>query len=324
MNIASASFCLAFLLASSAFAQKPLLWREPQAIESLDLAGGPGGRRSAPQGPFRFIDRDDSGTSPKITVRDRNRLTWTVKWGPEVKAEAFASRLVWAAGYYVEPVYYVRHGRIEGIRDLGRADKFLSETGSFRDARFELRDPTMGKFVREYDWTWKKNPFVGTRELNGLKLLIMLTSNWDNKDARDNGSNTAILERGSGSDREWIYLITDWGGSMGKWGNFFTREKWDCQGFASQTADFIKKVEAGEVEFGFTGKHDDDFKEGIRIADVRWLLRYVGRISDTQIRAALAASGASQHEVRCFTRAVRARIDELRRVAAPGAVARRS
>ncbi|MGI9105024.1 MAG: hypothetical protein ACR2G4_02120 [Pyrinomonadaceae bacterium] len=29
------------------------------------------------------------------------------------------------------------------------------------------------------------NTFVGSRELNGLKIMLMLTSNWNNKDVRD-------------------------------------------------------------------------------------------------------------------------------------------
>ena len=308
-------FLLCILLTTVTYAQHPLLWRDPGNIEYLDFAAGPGGRANAPRGPYRFIESDDSGTSPKVTVRDMNRRVWTVKWGPEVKAENFTSRLVWAMGYYTEPVYYVRSGRISRIRDLGRADKYVSKNGHFRDARFELRSADAGKFLRQYDWTWKKNPFLGTREINGLKILVMLTSNWDNKDARDNGSNTAIIQRGTGPERQWLYFVTDWGASMGKWGNFFTREKWDCDGFRDQTADFVQKVEDGTVRFGFSGKHDDDFKEGIRPSDIRWLMQYLGRVSDAQLRAALAASGASQHEMKCFTAAVRNRINQLKQVA---------
>jgi hypothetical protein len=306
--------CALLLFTGVGFAQRPLLWHDPGTVEYLDFAGGPAGRAHAPRGPYRFIQADDSGTSPKVTVRDINGKLWTVKWGPEVKAETFTSRLVWAMGYYTEPVYYVRSGRIRGIHKPGRADKYISKTGRFQEARFELRSSAPGRFLPEYDWTWKRNPFVGSRELNGLKILIMLASNWDNKDARNNGSNTGILQRGAGANRQWIYLVTDWGGSMGKWGNFFTREKWDCDGFRDQTPDFIKKLEDGTVRFGFTGKHDDDFKDGIQPRDVRWLMQYLGRVSDAQLHAALAASGASQHELTCFTKSLRRRINQLRSV----------
>ena len=50
----------------------------------------------------------------------------------------------------------------------------------------------------------------------------MLLADWDTKDRRDvaRGSNTAIFEhRVSRWRREARYLITDWGGSMGRWGS---------------------------------------------------------------------------------------------------------
>jgi hypothetical protein len=62
---------------------------------------------------------------------------------------------------------------------------------------------------------------------------------------------------------------------MGKWGNFFTREKWDCKGFRSQTENFIKGVKNDVVEFGYSGQHTDSFKNDIRLTDLKWLLRYV-------------------------------------------------
>ena len=307
------------LLASWALtlhATPQVLWRDPGSVERLDLAGGSGGRTGAPVAPFYFVRNDSSGTSPKVTVRDKTGRDWSVKWGEEVKAETFASRLAWAAGYFVEPVYYVRSGRIFGIhgRDLGRADKFVDKSGRFLDARFELLDRSK-RYLQTTTWTWEKNPFAGSQQLNGLKIVLMLTSNWDNKDARDPSSNTAIVQQGAGNGRRWIYLVTDWGGSMGKWGNVFTRGKWDCDGYAKQTRDFIKKVEDSRVKFGFSGQHDNAFKDDITVRDVRWVMRYLGRLSDAQIRAALRASGADAHEQRCFGRALRARLRQLRQVA---------
>ena len=74
-------------------------------------------------------------------------------------------------------------------------------------------------------------------------------------------------------------MITDWGASMGKWGGVMSREKWDAKGYEKQTSDFIKEVERGLVEFGYSGQHSGDFKKGIRVSDVKWLLTYVGRIT---------------------------------------------
>jgi hypothetical protein len=50
------------------------------------------------------------------------------------------------------------------------------------------------------------------------------------------------------------------------------------------------------------------------VEDVRWLCRYLGRITDAQIRAALDASGASPDERDRFARALHRRIDQLRAV----------
>ena len=109
------------------------------------------------------------------------------------------------------------------------------------------------------------------RELHGLKILVMLLSNWDTKDRRDvaRGSNTAIFEHGCPRwRREARYLITDWGGSMGRWGgNIVTRGRWDPEGFAAQTPQFVAGVENGLVQFGYTGQRTADMSGGIHVED---------------------------------------------------------
>ena len=301
---------LALCAVSITFAAPQVLWHDPGTVERLDFAGGPGGRARAPKPPYRFLRAESSGSAPKVTVRDTAGVTWSVKWGSEVKAETFASRLAWAAGYYVEPVYYVARGRIRGVKDPGRAGKYIDKSGNFTEARFELIDPSK-RYLQKAGWTWEKNPFAGTHQLNGLKIVVMLTSNWDNKDTRDPSSNTAIVQDRS----RMVYMVTDWGGSMGKWGNLFTREKWHCDGYREQTSDFVKAVDGRNVKFGFSGQHDNDFKDDISSRDVRWLMQYLGRVSDAQIRAGLQASGADRHEQQCFTRAIRSRLQQLRQVA---------
>jgi hypothetical protein len=117
--------------------------------------------------------------------------------------------------------------------------------------------------------------------------------------------------------REARYLITDWGGSMGKWGtNIVTRGRWDPQGFETQTPQFVTAVDDGFVYFGYTGQRTADVAESIRVSDVRWLYQYLGCVSDQQLRAALEASGADAQETEQFSRALRARIQQLERAAA--------
>jgi len=294
-----------------------VLWRDPGAVERLDFAAGPGGRAHIPAPPFTFLKEDSSGSYPKVQVRDARGRHWVVKFGRETRAETFASRIAWASGYYVEPVHFVARGVIRGAHDLTRAAKSISTNGEFEDARFQLRDPNV-KFVEGNNWSWTNNPFFGTRELNGLKVLLMLTSNWDNKDARDvdAGVNTGIFQQ-SGNAR-LIYAFTDWGGTMGHWGNLARRSVWKCEDFAEDTPQFIRSVEQGRVKWGYHGQHSGEFSDDIRLSDIRWVLRYVGRISDAQMRQGLRVSGATREEAECFTRELRRRIGMLQQVATYG------
>ena len=293
--------------------QRPVIWRDPGPVENLDFVNGPGGTKHLPQPPFTFVEEDTGGTNPKIKVTDASGRSWGVKWGSEVQGEVFASRLVWAAGYHVEPSYFVPSGKITGVKRLSRAKKYVESDGSFKNARFELKEKGVSKATDKQSWRWDRNPFVGTRELNGLKVMVMLTSNWDPKDQTDSQSNTAIYtKRNTG---EVTYVMSDWGATMGKWGGVLSREKWDCDGYASQTKKFVTGVEGGTVKFGFDGKKASEMKEGIRVSDVQWLLGYIGRITDDQLRAGLKASGATASEVECFTTAIRDRINQLKSTA---------
>jgi hypothetical protein len=311
-------FLLVFAIASTCGAAEPdverMMWQDPGDVERLDLTHGAGGA-TLPQPPYRFLEENTSGTSPKMTVRDANGRTWRVKLGDEVNAQVFASRIAWACGYYSEACYFVRFGHVEGVKNPQRIAAHL-KGGHFLSGCFALNDPAI-RLLKNESWTWENNPFVGSRELNGLKTLMILLSNWDNKDGRDltRGSNTVVLERDLRDRRQWVYAVTDWGASMGKWGGVATREKWDPRGFADQTPHFVVSVLPGRpIEWGFKGQHTSTFGKDIRVEDVRWLMQYLGRVSDAQIRQALDASGAAQTETESFSRAVRERIARLAEV----------
>ena len=309
-----------------------VLWRDPGDIAGRDLTHGPGGPGGTPTAPFRFVEEHLTGSQPCVSVTDAAGRRWRVKWGDEVRSENFAVRLAWACGFFAETTYFLASGQIEGAADLQRAKNCIGDDCRFADARFELDDPRVRKLFEEHSWAWNDNPFVGTRPLQGLKILVMLLSDWDTKDRRDvaRGSNTAIFEhRVSRWRREARYLITDWGGSMGRWGgNIVTRDRWDPDGFAAQTPQFVVAVDEGAVRFGYTGQRTADVAAGITVEDVRWLHGLVGRLTDAQLRQALAASGADPDETDRFTSALRDRITQLGRVcgeirsdAAPSAAA---
>jgi len=128
-----------------------------------------------------------------VEVIDAQKNNWIAKFGSEVNAEVFATRIAWAVGYFVDATYFVPSGKIVGAKKLERARNAIETDGTFANACFELREKN-ATFLKKSGWTWQNNPFVGTRELNGLKIVMMLTSNWDNKDARNDSSNLGILQ----------------------------------------------------------------------------------------------------------------------------------
>ena len=304
-----------------------VLWSDPGDSSSLDFEYGIGGKEQQPQPPFRFVDEDMSGTSPKINVNDSRGIAWNVKWREEARPNTFCTRLVWACGCFVETEYFIPKGRIEGAPGLKRAKSHVSSDGSFVNARFQLRTGPP-HFLKGIGWSWTSNPFSGTRELQGLKILMLLLSNWDAKDSRDRvtapdgdsqqmDSNLAVFEDNQGGVRRYLYADVDWGASLGKWGGVLTWTKWDCEGFEEQTGDFIKGVDDGRIRWGFNGKHRKDLTENISVSDVRWLMQYLGKITDEQIHQGLEASGARPAEIACYSRALRRRIERLRQVASP-------
>jgi len=293
------------------------LWHDPGAVERVDFAAPAGAPRTRPTPPFRFVSEASGGTSPKVVVRDGNGVEWRVKGGPELKSESFATRLVSAVGYYTDAVTYVKSGKIIGIGTLKRNVGFIRPDGSFSEVSFERRDP-LAKHLHDQSWAWNQNPFNGTTQLRGLKVLVMLLSNWDNKDERDRqrlDTNMAIIERRAGHSMQRVYFVGDWGQTLGAWGAKLEAKGWDCPAFSRQTPLFVQGVDGNLVRFGFEGLHMDDFKSDITIGDVRWLLGYLGRVTDTQLRVGLRASGANPAEAECYAKALRQRIDQLRRVA---------
>ncbi len=293
--------------------EQTVLWHNPGHVENLDLEAGPGGKSGNPKPPFTFVEEDLGGTNPKIKVVDAAGRQWSAKFGEEVRAETLAAKLAWAVGYFTEINYYVASGTVVNSHGLKRAKNWIGEDGHFADSRFQLRSKNP-EFLKDMDWGWNDNPFVGSRELNGLKVMMMLTSNWDNKDSRDReraGSNLFVFRDRQGQHSRLLYEVTDWGAAMGKWGKVLTRSKWDCKGFAEQTPSFVLGEKKGIVKWGYHGQHTD-MTHGIHIGEVKWLLQYLGRLRDEQIRAALVASGAAPPEVDCFARTIRQRIDQLK------------
>ena len=160
--------------------ERAILWSNPSDWATRNLFYGPGGKQHQPHGPFTFEKEDRDGTSPKFTVHDAGGVKWKVKLGLEARPETAASRLIWAAGYYANEDYFVRQMQIDGMPDhLHRGQKLIAPGGVVYDARLKREADGEEKIGA---WQWNHDEFTGTREWNGLRVLMALINNWDLKD----------------------------------------------------------------------------------------------------------------------------------------------
>jgi hypothetical protein len=304
----------------------PVLWREPSDIASRNLLYGPGGQDHQPHPPFTFEREDLSGSNPKFDVRDRDGVKWRVKLGAEAKPETVAVRLLWAVGYFANEDYFLPDFRADNMPDhLKRGSKFVEPDGSMKDVRLKRYSKDEKKAGT---WQWRRNPFTGTRELNGLRVMMAVINNWDLKDENNaiyrekNPDNPAI--------NELVYMVSDLGASFGTT-NFVPnhkKAKGNLRSYDSST--FIRKVDGGFVDFGdptrpgflvmfnppeyvsrlnleWIGRH-------VPVADAQWIGQLLGTLSTEQIRDAFRAAQYTPEEVGAFSTLVQARIAELKRL----------
>jgi hypothetical protein len=268
----------------------PVLWQDPGDISSRDLFYGPGGQEMQPDlSHVTFIRDETGGYSKKYRVQDGAGRVWVAKLSNEAQPETAASRLVWAIGYKTEITYLVPQVAIEG-------------KGTFKNVRFEARS----KDIKRLDnWMWGVNPFFGSREYQGLKVMMLVLDNWDIKDA--NNKILHVRNADAGSD-ELDYIISDLGATFGKTGGAFSRTRNEPEDYAK--AKFIKGVKKGRVEFYYNGKRGDLFKD-ISIEQARWLGELLARLSDQQINDAFRAANYSPAEISLLSQAFRGRVTEL-------------
>jgi hypothetical protein len=268
----------------------PILWEEPSDIASRDLYWGSGGEAMKPDlSKITFIKEETGGWSKKYRVRDGSGRVWVAKLSKESQPEVASTRLVWALGYNTELCYLVPRVTIDG-------------KGSFENVRFEARPDD----IKRLDiWKWDSNPFVGTREFQGLKVLMILLENWDIKDE----NNKILLIRSSeGGKKELRYIISDLGATLGKTGNFVTRSRNKPEDFVK--AKFINEVKGNNIDFSYSGKRQNIFND-ITIEQARWIGELLGRLSDQQIKDAFRAANYTPEQIELLADAMKMRITEL-------------
>ncbi len=320
-------------VAYDAASEKPAaFWNAPTDISALDLFHGQGGAARAPLAePFEFVEEDKDGVSPKIVVRDRDGLRWKVKLGPEARPEVAVTRFVWAMGYAVDEDYFVAAQEVQNLPSkLSRGSEFVSGDGIVMNARWERMDQK-----KEANWKWAKNPFSGTRELNGLRVLMALFNNYDMKDSQN-----TVYSDASGQ----TFLVGDLGATLGPTGSKWPGKtpKGDPKHYAR--SKFVTKVTDDYVDFAapswpmmfgviplpplpysyltvpmmlFGRPAAPNITEqrwiGKRVPrkDVAWMAAMLRQLTPLQIREALRAGGYSPEEIEGLSAVVRSRIAEL-------------
>jgi hypothetical protein len=271
------------------------MW-EPVNISKMDLFAGPGGDAMRPDlSKIEFIKEEKGGHNKKFRIKDGSGNVWVAKLGREAKPETAAVRLLHGIGYKTEINYLVPSITIPG-------------KGTFKNVRLEARPANVERLE---EWKWKKNPFVGTKELQGLKMMMVFMTNWDVLDLQNK-----VIEVGD----ENHYIVSDLGATFGKLGNnnfpiiYRLGRKTGSPKHYAKT-QFIRRVEDdGEVVLSYKGKNRGIFK-GFTVEDARWLSKLMSQLSDKQIGDAFRAANFSDAEVAAYVSAVKRKIAELKEAA---------
>jgi hypothetical protein len=291
------------------------IWRDPGDLASMDLIYGVGGKAHAPDptGAFTFVAEDMGGTSPKFDVTDGQGVAWRVKLGQESQSETAATRFLWAAGYFADEDYYLAELTVTSLPTLRRGQEFVSAGGIVHGARLERKRTTVKKLG---SWDWFNNPFLGQRELNGLRVMMSLLNNWDLSTL--NNSVYAV-------DGERHYVVSDAGATFGNTGNALTRSKGvpkdyeESKFIAKVTPDFMDFVlhsrpfflDAVQVNNYRDRTKMEEITKHIPRADAKWLGQRLSLLTDDQIRDGFRAAGYGAGDVEALTKTMRQRIAAL-------------
>jgi len=293
-----------------------VIWTDPGNIARKDLFNGPGSSENRPKLPVKFLKEDKHGHNSKLDVEDGSGQRWRAKLGIEAQPETVATRLLWAVGYYTNINYFVPDLEVDGLpTHLKRGQGHVVSVDHLEGVRLQERDK---KDEKSATWNWKHNPFVGTREFNGLRVMMALISNWDLKD-----ENNAV-RRGKHQEQ---WLVTDVGTAFGASGVRMTEAGSKNSLKVYESSKFISKVTPAYVDFNFprrppllylfalpsyihkiqprwVGNH-------VPRADAKWIGSLLSQLSTSQIEDAFRAAGYSSDQITAFTKAVQSRIAEL-------------
>jgi hypothetical protein len=270
------------------------LWIDVDPV-SRDLRDGPGADVPKPADEARYdiVEIDTRGYSVTYRVKDASGREWNVKLGPEAQPEVVTSRILWAVGYHQLPAFFVdRWIAYDTKRKLGA----LRGGARFRPHELGLKS--------EGVWAWERNPFVGTRPLNGLLALMMLLNSTDLK--TDNNE----MYRVDGGAREgasrW-FIVKDLGATLGETGVMDPRRGY-LEGFEREP--FVHGVgQDGWVRFAYRGWHRSVVSR-VPVDDLKWMCERVLRLTDAQWRDAFRAARYDDDQTRRFVARIKQKAAE--------------
>jgi hypothetical protein len=269
------------------------LWSEPTA--SRDLFWGVGGKPLAPDpdATYQVVEIKRGGFSMGLTVEGPGGRKWSAKMPPEAPTEVVASRILWGVGYHQPPIYYVGRWNAEKAPDPNP-----QLPARFRESKPDLH----GLQDTDEIWSYYRNPFVGTRELNGLLVLQVMLGNSDLKDQQN--AVYSLSEPFEGAAR-W-YVARDLGQSFGRTG-VIDAPRGDITTF--EETPFIKGRVGEYVRFDYRGRHGA-LVSHITAADVRWICEKLERLTDAQWQDAFRAGGYAPEVANRYIRRLDQKIKE--------------
>jgi hypothetical protein len=268
------------------------LWYAPEP--NRDLSWGRGGERLAPDpsATYKVLDVKRGGFSMGLTVEGPGTRKWSAKMPPEAPTEVVASRILWGVGYHQPPIYYVGRWNADGAPD----------SNPQLPARFRESKPDLHGLEANGIWSYYRNPFVGTRELNGLLVLQVMLGNSDLKDEQN--ALYTLKEPFEGASR-W-YVARDLGQSFGRTG-VIDAPRGDVKMF--EETPFIKGLAGPYVRFDYRGRHGV-LVDHTTAADVRWICEKLQRLTDAQWQDAFRAGGYAPETANRFIRRFKQKIEE--------------
>jgi hypothetical protein len=298
----------------------PVLWSDPGKIDERNLFYGQGGEKHQPKPPFTFVSEDMSGTNPKFDVRDADGKKWRVKLGEESRPEVVASRLLWAVGYFANDDYVLPEATVDGLKMHRKSDNAKGEQITY--ARFARKPGGQDKIGI---WEWKGNPFSGTREFNGLRVMMAVMNNWDLKDV-----NNAVYEDKKNGHQ--IFLANDVGATFGTNGLSWTRARSKGNVGSFKGSKFITRLTDTEVDFAtpaapnallaetggfgivpYAKRADLDWiGNGIPRTDARWIGSLLAQLTHQQLVDAFRAGSFPPDVIDMYVALVESRIAELK------------